>query len=622
MMEWLRNFLSGRRLILIAILLAIPFVFFGSTSFGTTFTSYGTVNGEPVTQTDVNLATSQVSQRLQSFYGEEFSLDDLDEEVSIELIKNEIINQKTMIAQAKDLGLSVSLQDAKKEIINSENFQGDSGFDQSIFESTIRANGWTPDEYFALVQESITLDRMIVAMTSIAFPIQSDIESLASILETSRDINFLKIDKKAFVDSQDVSLQEAEEFYNNNPFLFLSQEKRDFSYIVLSFEQYKDQVVIPENYIEEAYVDYLDNINQQTQNRISHHMIEKSNYADAVAARSKILSDYEQINSGQISFEEMVSSSSEDLASKDELGDLGFSSGDAFPVEFEDAIKEMNLNEISEVIELEDTFHILKLTEVLQAEIKPKSEVEEELLNELIDAEALALMEDDFLELESLVLEGVTLYDLSDLVESNLEITGLQTIDALQINNFANLSASELFDQEIIPNKIEIFESEDSYAFIMMTDLVQPAVQPYIDVTELAIEETRTEKANIFLNEFDSRAKKILLGEEMLPKLEGISKENYKSVKRFSSLLPSEVVNKIFESKLELILAHESINGDRYWTQSFNEIVPTSEDLVETVSQYEEFYNSGLGQQFSGFIDHTMKQGQRVRLQNFAVTNN
>ena len=621
MMELLRNFLSGRRLIFIAILLAIPFVFFGSTSFGTTFTSYGTVNGEPVTQTDVNLATSQVSQRLQSIYGEEFSLDNLDEEVSIELIKNEIINQKTMIAQAKDIGINVSLQDAKKEIINLENFQGDSGFDQNIFESTIRANGWTPDEYFVQVQESIALDRMIGAMSSIAFPIQSDIESLAAILEISRDINFLKIDKKAFVDSQDVSLQEAEEFYNNNPFLFLSQEKRDFSYIVLSFEKYKDQVVIPENFIEEAYADYLGNIDQQTQNRISHHMIEKSNYDDAAAARSKIEEDYEKINSGQISFEEMVSASSEDLASRDELGDLGFSSGDAFPIEFEDAIKKMTVSDISEILELEDTFHILKLTEVLQAEIKPKSEVEEELLNELIDAEALALMQDDFLELETLVLEGLTLYELNDLVESNLEITGLQTIEDIQINNFSNIAASELFNKEIIPNKIEIFESEDSYAFIMLTDSVQPAVQPYTDVTELAIEEARTEKANVFLNEFDVRAQKILLGEEILPTLEGISKETYKSVKRFSSLLPSEVINRIFESKLELIISHESTNGDRYWTQSSNEIVPILEELAETVSKYEEFYNSVLGQQLSGFIDHTMKKGQKVRLQNFNLNN-
>ena len=32
---------------------------------------------------DVNLATNQVSQRLKSIYGDDFSLEDLDEEVSI-----------------------------------------------------------------------------------------------------------------------------------------------------------------------------------------------------------------------------------------------------------------------------------------------------------------------------------------------------------------------------------------------------------------------------------------------------------------------------------------------------------------------------------------------------------
>ena len=196
MLDMLRTFLSGKRLIVIAILLAIPFIFFGSTSFGTTFTSYGTVNGEPVTQMDVNLASGQVTQRLKAVYGDDFTLDDLDESISLELIKNEVINQKIMFSQAKALGLSVSLKDAKQEVIQMDAFQGDQGFDQTIFESTIRANGWTPDDYFALVQESIALDRMFRAMSSLAFPIQSNLDALAAMLETSRDINFIKIDKK------------------------------------------------------------------------------------------------------------------------------------------------------------------------------------------------------------------------------------------------------------------------------------------------------------------------------------------------------------------------------------------------------------------------------------------
>ena len=621
MLDMLRTFLSGKRLIVIAILLAIPFIFFGSTSFGTTFTSYGTVNGEPVTQMDVNLASGQVTQRLKAVYGDDFTLDDLDESISLELIKNEVINQKIMFSQAKALGLSVSLKDAKQEVIQMDAFQGDQGFDQTIFESTIRANGWTPDDYFALVQESIALDRMFRAMSSLAFPIQSNLDALAAMLETSRDINFIKIDKKPLMLSQEASMEEAENFYNANPFLFLSKEQRDFSYIVLNYDAFKEQVEIPENYIEEAYADYLNDTSQLIQNRISHHMIDKGNYESEEAARSKISDDYQMIQSGQMSFEDLVATSSEDLASKDSLGDLGLSSGDAFPPEFEEAILGLNLNETSQVIELEDSLHILKLTEVLKPTIKTKAEMEKELQDELVDAEALALMQDNFLELESLVLEGKSLNDLAEYTNSTLQVTGLQSMDKVAIDNFAAVSASELFNQDFKPNEIEIFESDNSYAFILLTQIIQPSVQPFEGVIDTAMQEVRAQKADFLINDFAENAEKILLGESTLPSQSGFSKESFKSVKRFSSLLPPEVINEIFESALGQTVSYEADNGDRYWVQSSNQIIPSTEELGETVSRYEEFYNSLLNQQLNGFLDHTMKQGQKVRLQNFTAVN-
>jgi peptidyl-prolyl cis-trans isomerase D len=621
MLDMLRTFLSGKRLIVIAILLAIPFIFFGSTSFGTTFTSYGTVNGEPVTQMDVNLASGQVTQRLKAVYGDDFTLDDLDESISLELIENEVINQKIMFSQAKALGLSASLKDAKQEVIQMDAFQGDQGFDQTIFESTIRANGWTPDDYFALVQESIALDRMFRAMSSLVFPIQSNMDALAAMLETSRDINFIKIDKKPLMLSQEASMEEAENFYNANPFLFLSKEQRDFSYIVLNYDAFKEQVEIPENYIEEAYADYLNDTSQLIQNRISHHMIDKGNYESEEAARSKISDDYQMIQSGQISFEDLVSKSSEDLASKDSLGDLGLSSGDAFPPEFEEAILGLSLNETSQVIELDDSLHILKLTEVLKPTIKTKSEMEKELQDELVDAEALALMQDNFLELESLVLEGKSLNDLAEYTNSTLQVTGLQSMDKVAIDNFAAVSASELFNQDFKPNEIEIFESDNSYAFIMLTQIIQPSVQPFEGIIDKAIQEVRAQKADFLINDFAENAEKILLGELQLPTQPGFSQENFKSVKRFSSLLPPEVINEIFESALGNIVFYEADNGDRYWAQSSNQIIPSTKELGETVSRYEEFYNSLLNQQLNGFLDHTMKQGQKVRLQNLSAVN-
>ena len=48
----------------------------------------------------------------------------------------------------------VSEKTAKREVINIDTFQGENGFDQMLFESTIRANGWTPEEYIDLVRET------------------------------------------------------------------------------------------------------------------------------------------------------------------------------------------------------------------------------------------------------------------------------------------------------------------------------------------------------------------------------------------------------------------------------------------------------------------------------------
>jgi len=619
MLESLRNFLSGKRVIVITALLAIPFVFLGSQSFGTTFATFGTVNGEPVSQMDVNLATSQVSQRLQSMYGEDFSLDDLDEEVSLGLIKNEIINQKTLLSQAKKLGLIVSESSAKQEIINIEGFQGENGFDQTLFESAIRANGWTPEEYIELVRETLSLETLVSAMGVTAFPIESDVEAIASMLETSRDIDFIKIDKNILVSQQEAGLEEGQEFYDNNPFLFLSKEQRDFSYLVLTYDAYKKQVKVPEDYIDEAYSDYLNNVEGQIQNRISHLMIEKSNYESSSLAFEKVNSIYQSIQATEISFEDAVSNFSEDLASKDSDGDLGLSSGDAFPEEFESAILSMQLNAISPIIELDDSLHILKLTEVIKPQIKSKLEMSQELLDELIDAEALALMQDDFLELESLVLAGVNFNALADSIESSIQVTGLKDIESIELNGFADVTASELFDSSVLPNKIEIFEGDDSYAFVMMTQALQPTVQPFASVADLAIAEVRNAKADKIINDFANSAESIINGESEMPSQNGFSQEKFKGVKRFSSLLPTEIINSTFESPVGTLVTTEAFNGDRYWAQSSNESTPTMDELGESIDQYQGFYNENLTQQFSGFIDRAFKVGQKVRLENLTA---
>jgi hypothetical protein len=277
----------------------------------------------------------------------------------------------------------------------------------------------------------------------------------------------------------------------------------------------------------------------------------------------------------------------------------------------------MALNELSEVLELDDSFHILKLTEVLKPEVKSLAVMERQLLDELVDAEALALMQEGFLDLESMVLEGSTLGELADAANQSISITGLQNMEEITLQGFDNYSSEDLFDAAVAPNKIEIFESEDSYAFVMLTQKLESSVQPFIDVAEQAIAEVRSQKANQLIEDFSLDAEEILSGSKVLPGIAGISNETFKNVKRFSSLLPPEVITETFESSIGALVTSTAFNGDRFWAQSSNEVIPSEADFSDSIDQYRDFYTDALGKQYSGLIDRALKENQKVRLKNF-----
>ena len=126
MMESLRNFLTGPRLLIVVLICALPFVFLGTSSLGSAFNgSFGTINGEDVTELDVQLASNRTVQRFQSLYGEDFEFDMLDDDFKSQSIKQELIVQKVLLAGARSLGfINESIkQDIKKKLFKAHYFK-------------------------------------------------------------------------------------------------------------------------------------------------------------------------------------------------------------------------------------------------------------------------------------------------------------------------------------------------------------------------------------------------------------------------------------------------------------------------------------------------------------------
>ena len=94
---------------------------------------------------------------------------------------------------------------------------------------------------------------------------------------------------------------------------------------------FENSINIPEDYYEQAYEAYVQEVNNSKQKRISHIMIDKINYDDESEALSAINAINEKLINGD-NFEELAKEYSEDPLTKDSNGDLDYFSDDLFPM--------------------------------------------------------------------------------------------------------------------------------------------------------------------------------------------------------------------------------------------------------------------------------------------------
>ena len=589
-MNALRSFLSGRRLAIMGILLAIPFVFFGTSSFGTVFTNYGKVNGITVSALDVNIAINTVTSRLQQIYGEEFNVDTLEDGLLNSLVRNEIISQKALLYQAQQMELVNSEEEAKRLIMSEPSFQTDGRFNQDIFEATIRANGILPNEYIENVQNTSLVNDFLLVVSDSSFQIESELKKQIKLIEQERDIDFFKIDFNSLKSNINPTLESAVNYYEENRLLFMDEEKRSFNILSVNQDQFRDSVEIPDDFIDAEYQDYLNRINATAERRVSHIMIDVLNYDSREDAFEALTSIQSKLGI-DLTFEEAASQFSEDLISADFEGDLGFSSGDSFPPEFEEALDSMIVSETSEIIELDESFHIIKFTEENKETPKTKEIMGGQFIDELIEAESYALMLDLRDEIEDLLLNGLSVEAIASSVNQELTVTNpagyndFNTYDSINVKDF-------LYGIDFSSDFAEILELDNEVIVASVSEVIEPSVLPFDNVTDEVFDRLREDQANIEIMDLERSLIIAMDDESYVLENNNVLKDSFISVKRGSTLFPPDVLDNIFSSKVNSINTQKTFNSDIYIFK-VKKINEPSEDFINTIiSEYEDFSSS------------------------------
>ena len=623
MMDSLRNFLTGYRLAIIIGLLALPFVFLGTSSLGTVFGgSYGSVNGEEISELDFSVAANMRANKLKETYGEEFDFNELDAQIQTTLINQELISQKVFLSEVRSLGLinNEETNITKKIIVNEPAYKDELGnFDEAIFESFVGQNGFSKNEYIELSTNLNVVEKYKSALSASTFQLTSETRGLASILEKKADIDFIKIDFKQLKNTIKNSLEDQVAYYNDNKEIFLSDELRSFDYFALTADDYKNKVNIPDNYASEYYESYLLKANASEQKRIAHVMVDKSNYESVANAREKIDNISSNIQSDS-SFEKIVAEYSEDIVTKDNGGDLEFFDEEIFPPEFSNALVGLNEGDITSIIELEDSFHILKVTEVLKDKIRSFEDIEKEVIEELIFSESLALLNDDFSQLDDLALEGQSFADLANYVNAETSSMDLQSTST--IGDLDEKVQNIIFDEFIQINTPQVIDLDGLLYVVSVSEIKAPELKLFSEVQTEVNNDLININASLKKSEIEKEFSLLSTAEEKRSFEEQnsfASFETFKDIKRYSSLLPQEVITEIFNASTGFELSVTSSNGDHYFVNIKNFNPPSQEEIDEASAQYSSFDTERLISRMNGILSDDLFDNAKVNLNEQAI---
>ena len=623
MMESLRNFLTGYRLVIIIGLLALPFVFLGTSSLGTVFGgSYGSVNGEDISELDFSLAANMRANKLKETYGEEFDFNELDPQIQTTLINQELISQKVFLSEVRSLGLinNEEISIFKKIIVNDPKYKDEFGnFDESIFERSVNQNGFSKNDYIELITNLNVVQKYKSALSKSTFQLPTETSGLASILEKKVDIDFTKIDFQQLKNTIKNSLEDQVAYYNDNKELFLSNELRSFDYFTLTAEDYNNSVAVPANYVKNYYEDYLLKVNASEQKRIAHVMVDKSNYESLIDAQNKINTIKSNIQSGS-SFEKIVAEYSDDIVTKENGGDLEYFDEEVFPVEFGNALAGLNEGDITSIIELEDSFHILKVTEVLKDKIRSFEDIEKEVIEELIFSESLALLNDDFSQLDDLALEGQSFTDLANYVNAETSSMDLQSTST--ISDLDEKVQNIIFDEFIQINTPQVIDLDGSLYVVSVSEIKAPELKLFSEVQTEVNNDLININASLKKSEIEKEFSLLSTAEEKRSFEEQnsfASFETFKDIKRYSSLLPQEVITEIFNASTGFELSVTSGNGDHYFVNINNFNSPSQEEIDEASAQYSSFDTERLISRMNGILSDDLFNNAKVNLNEQAI---
>jgi peptidyl-prolyl cis-trans isomerase D len=372
------------------------------------------VNGDEISEREVLQAIARERSRiLSSSPNTDRAL--LDDQALRPQVMAQLVGKEVLIQAANQQSLGVAPSLINELILDVEQFQTDGVFDEDRFRYAIRNQGYASSTKFTeMLADQFLLEQLSDGILNTSFVTSGEVASLIAMADQTRSYEFARLAYKPFKDAVNLSEAQITEYYDDNKQAYMTERKLSVEYIELNADMLLASQSVSDEQVQARFEQEAESADTTPSLRAAHILLSDKDDALIAEIQAKVDADAD--------FAQLVKEYSQDVATAETGGDLGFTTGDTFPEAFEQALAALEVGQVSAPVETESGTHFIKLLEVEKSEFLFEDQ-KERIAQELQQEAADTLMVEKLEMLKELAFNAENLQEVSQDLELEAKVS-------------------------------------------------------------------------------------------------------------------------------------------------------------------------------------------------------
>ncbi len=297
-----------------------------------------TVGNESITFAEFERSYRNAESRYREIYGDAFNADLADQlQLPVQALEA-LINDRLLIREAERMGLTVSDEELQEEILAVPGLTDGAGnfIGARQYQDLLRANRMTVDDFESDLRDALLIRKLQLALAEVAHVSDAEVELRGREAAERAAIRYFQVPASRYAAEAEPSDEAARAYFEEHGDEFELPERRRVGYLLVSTNTVRAELEVTDDEAQAYYDENPDQFEIPEQVRASHILLLESNERDAEQARALLDRLRGRVEAGE-DFAALAREYSDDEATKEAGGDLGYFGRGAMTQAFEDA---------------------------------------------------------------------------------------------------------------------------------------------------------------------------------------------------------------------------------------------------------------------------------------------